>query len=390
MTGVIFFLFSIVLVLGIFELTHNSRPYSPLVMKPFEWKVNENSTYIETEGWLEISNPHNLMEVMVPNIEITTKLLSRSKIDDVNIETIITPFHQDEEARQDNYWAAYIVKPKKKTNIKVNITLKNKDYSEATSIPVENISIEIKWQNYGPFGKLYKVDQFVIPIKKPKVIKTVELDPKTKYSLIPIKTHLLGTLDNVVDVVSHYVSGIKEHGDILAIGETPLAIMQGRYLHPSNINPSWLSKVICRGFHPTSSLATACGMQTLIDVVGPTRVILAWIVGGSLKLIRIKGIFYRLAGEQARLIDDITGTTPPYDQTIVLGPTCTQIICEEISTSLGIHVAIVDVNDLGKVKILASSKSCNRSILQKSLRSNPAGNANEQTPLVLIRPSKKL
>ena len=39
----------------------------------------------------------------------------------------------------------------------------------------------------------------------------------------------------------------------------------------------------------------------------------------------IKGIFYRLAGKQARLIDDITGTTPPYDKSIVLGPKDSQI-----------------------------------------------------------------
>ena len=48
--------------------------------------------------------------------------------------------------------------------------------------------------------------------------------------------------------------------------------------------------------------------------------ILAWSIGLALKLIGLKGWFYRLAGDQARLIDDITGTTPPYDQTIVLGP----------------------------------------------------------------------
>ena len=65
-----------------------------------------------------------------------------------------------------------------------------------------------------------------------------------------------------------------------------------------------------RVFHPTSSLATACGMQTLIDLVGPTRVLAAWIGGLLMKLVGIPGGFYRLAGDQARLIDDITGTTP--------------------------------------------------------------------------------
>jgi len=152
------------------------------------------------------------------------------------------------------------------------------------------------------------------------------------------------------------------------------------------VHPSWIARLLCRVFHPTSSLATACGLQTLIDQVGPTRVILAWSIGLALKLIGLKGWFYRLAGDQARLIDDITGTTPPYDQTIVLGPQAPKQLCEEAAASLGVSVAIVDVNDLGRVKVLASSEGCDEELLHRALRPNPAGNANERTPLVLVRP----
>tara|TARA_B100002052_G_scaffold288310_1_gene304330 strand:- start:2041 stop:2433 length:393 start_codon:yes stop_codon:yes gene_type:complete len=127
-------------------------------------------------------------------------------------------------------------------------------------------------------------------------------------------------------------------------------------------------------------------MQTLIDLVGPTRVLVAWIGGLMLKLIGVSGGFYRLAGPQARLIDDITGTTPPYDQTIVLGPKDAEGLCRRAAAELGVAVAIVDVNDLGRVKVLASSDGCDEVLLQRALRPNPAGNANERTPLVLVRP----
>jgi hypothetical protein len=140
-------------------------------------------------------------------------------------------------------------------------------------------------------------------------------------------------------------------------------------------------------FHPTSSLATACGLQSLIDIVGPARVLSAWILGTALKLLGSKGGFYRLAGEQARLIDDITGTTPPYDQTIVLGPDEPQTFCDRVSLQLGVGIAVVDVNDLGRVKVLAASRDCDEALLQRALRPNPAGNANERTPLVLVRPA---
>jgi hypothetical protein len=45
------------------------------------------------------------------------------------------------------------------------------------------------------------------------------------------------------------------------------------------------------------------------------------------------------------------------------------------------------VNDLGRVKVLAASQGSDLSLIERALRPNPAGNANERTPLVLIRPA---
>jgi hypothetical protein len=111
-------------------------------------------------------------------------------------------------------------------------------------------------------------------------------------------------------------------------------------------------------------------------------------VGGAVKkaLLRQGGGFYQLAGEQARLIDDVTGTLPPYDQFIVLGPEAPQLIVDEIEKSTGLGAAIVDVNDLKAVKIVAASPRVNRTVVTQALIDNPAGNADEQTPLVLVRP----
>ena len=86
------------------------------------------------------------------------------------------------------------------------------------------------------------------------------------------------------------------------------------------------------------------------------------------------------------MIDDITGTTPPYDQTIVLGPDRSEAFCRDAAAALGVAVAIVDVNDLGRVKVLASSDGCDEELLVRALKPNPAGNANQRTPVVLVRP----
>ncbi len=378
----------VVIGLILLELIHFFRPSSPLELKPHNWQIFKKENEILIIGSIQIYNPHSKMEVMVPELKINPLILSKNSTDGIKIDVKVQSNHPEETGRDDNYWFAYIVKSNKNTYANVKVSLTNPP-SENKIKAIENIWIDINWINYGPFGLLKRRQGFVVPIQYPDLINenNTTFRKASRFKLLPIKTHLLGSLDKTVDILSHYAGHIIQPGDILTIGETPVAIMQGRYIHPSNIKNSFIANLLCRSFHPTSSLATACGMQTLINLVGPSRVIIAWFGGVLLKFLRIKGGFYQLAGDQARLIDDITGTTPPYDQTIVLGPLWTEKLCKEASSLLGISVAIVDVNDLGNVKILASSRNCNDDLVRSALQSNPAGNANEQTPLVLIRPS---
>ena len=370
------------------ESRHRLRPSSPLRMTAGGWKVSKAAEGLQASGWLEISNPHQRMEVMVPELRVEPVVIGRDDITRIKLHTRITPQHPDEEARPDGYWTAYIVKGRKQTRVNVNITLEGLDQLDPAEV-ADTIWINVCWINYGPFGRLQRRDGFLVPLHKPAPVEigNAIFQRGEGCQVLPLKTHLLGPLDDTIEVLSHYAAHLIKPGDVLTIGETPVAVIQGRYHHPSTVQPGWLARLLCRGFHPTSSLATACGLQSLIDLVGPTRVTLAWVLGLMMKLIGIKGGFYRLAGDQARLIDDITGTTPPYDQTIVLGPQDPADLCEQAAIALGISVAIVDVNDLGRVKVLASSKGCDQALLARALKPNPAGNANERTPLVLVRPN---
>tara|TARA_Y100001968_G_scaffold313156_1_gene337059 strand:- start:23998 stop:24978 length:981 start_codon:yes stop_codon:yes gene_type:complete len=324
------------------------------------------------------------MEVMIPSLKVKSTLLGNIKTSDLIIKTKITPKHSGLEERIDGYWSPYILKSKEETNVLIEISITPKINIDIQS-QIEAVWVDIFWRNYGPFGQIKRREGFAIGIKKPTSSINFHSN-KANVELIPIKTHILGSFDDPIDVIKNYSSSILKKGDILTIGESPLAVMQGRYLFPSSIKVSLLSRLLCKNFHPTSSLATACGMQSLINIEGPSRIFIAWLIGGSLKLFGFKGFFYRIAGAQARLIDDITGTTPPYDKTIVLGPINHQSFCNKASKELGIDVAIVDVNDLGRVKILSSSLGSNLSLINNALVSNPAGNANQHTPLVLIRP----
>lgn len=370
------------------EARHRLRPASPLQLSSGDWKVQRlGDQELVVKGTLTIRNPHRRMEVFVPEIELRPTLLGRGDLSAVQIRSTITAQHPDEEARADGYWFAYIVKGHKQTRAQVEVRLSAGPDHDLRSL-LDTLWLEILWVNYGPFGRLQRRDGVLIPLRRPAAAsaENVHWRPGDRCAVLPIRTHLLGTLDDPAQVLRHYAGAVVQPGDVLTIGETPLAVMQGRYHHPAMVQPSCLARLLCRVFHPTSSLASACGLQTLIDDVGPARVLCAWLVGTALKAVGSKGWFYRLAGEQARLIDDITGTTPPYDQTIVLGPLHPEQVCRQLAADLGVAVAVVDVNDLGRVKVLASSPGCDEALLQRALKPNPAGNANERTPLVLVRP----
>jgi len=360
------------------ELNHKFRINSPLKLKPKEFKkiiLESKQKYI---ALVEISNLHEKMEVMIPFLNVYPKLIGISKDELLSIHTKIKPHHPDEEDQKEDYWAAYILKSKKKTYIKIEVEYEIKNKAKDN---LECLWLDIEWGNYGPFGFITRFDGFVLPN-----YSNIRKKNQSNTNLVqPIKTHILGNLDDPIAILKSYIPKNCLPTDIITIGESPLAIMQGRYIDYRTINVSSIARLLCKGFHPTSSLATACGMQTLINISGPTRVIMSSLAGGICKIFGIKGVFYHLAGEQARLIDDITGTTPPYDKSIVLGPKDTQSFCLKASKELQINVAIVDVNDLGRVKILSTNNINNSEIIKRALTSNPAGNANQHTPLVLIR-----
>ena len=378
------------LVLGLvllwLELRHRLRPSSPLRLQPQGWSVEQHNGHWLVQGELEISNPHGRMEVFVPELTVVPTLLGKGDLSGVAISSRIDPLHPDETSRADGYWFAYIVKGHKRTRAKVSIRLQGLNLETL----LDTLWVDVHWWNYGPFGRQLRRQGFLVPLRRPEPIEPAKANWRQgdNSQVLAVPTHLLGVLDDVETVLRRYALPHLQRGDILTIAESPLAVIQGRYHHPSQLQVSGLARQLCRVFHPTSSLATACGLQSLIDLVGPARVLMAWLLGSLLKLVGSPGGFYRLAGEQARLIDDVTGSTPPYDQTIVLGPKDSQQVVEQLAASLGHGVAVVDVNDLGRVKVLAASRGCDLPLLERALKPNPAGNANERTPLVIVRNGK--
>lgn len=370
--------------LGALEWQYRQQPGNALTMTQGHWDLQTLAPdHYRLVGNLELVNQTRRLEIMVPELEAKTKLFAKGNLAGVTWRTTVTPAHSDAPSRSDGYWFAYIVKVAKRTQLQIQVDI----YGEPQALQtLQSAWVWIDYVTYGPQGRIPKSHHCIIPLAYPNPQDTPAWKSYGKAEVLPIPTHLLTPLDNPVAVVQRYVSAHGQPGDIVTLGETPVAIMQGRFRHPTTVKPGWVARRICYYFLPTSSLATACGMQTLVDVVGPVRVLGAFVGGVLLRLLGQRGGFYQLAGDQARLIDDVTGTLPPYDQFIVLGPEDPQGVVDRVQRETGLGCAIVDVNDLKAVKILAASSGVSEALLTEALMSNPAGNADEQTPVVLVRP----
>ena len=387
-------LINIVIVFLIFlifsDLYINNSPKSKLVLVPINHKIRKKDGLIELVIDLKITNKSKSKETMITNINFELdffKSKGNEYCQNFNYQEDIYLYDKNKEKNLKNYWPTTIIKSNSDLFLRVIYKFSNNNFRKK----IKYLWLKVFWENYGHFGISKKKDCLLINLDghKQRLKEVFEISINNKYNALAIKTDLLGCFDNPVNTVIKYCKGIVVKNDILTIGETPLAIMQNRYISPQNLEYNLFSKALCYFFHPTSSLATACGMQLLIDKVGVTRIVIALIIGFLCKIVGIKGMFYRLTGSESSLIDDISGTVTPYDKSIVMGPLNSELFCKEVSKYLNIDVAVVDVNDLGGVKVLASSNKTVNKILTRNLISNPAGNGDEKTPIVLIREKSK-
>ena len=365
----------------------NKSLKSNLVLVPLDYKYRNKDKNSEVIINLKIINKSKHKETMVSNLNLDLDFFQSKNnqyLKDLDYEESIYIYSGSIKKNIHNYWPTTIIKANSELLIQVILKFKNSDLRNK----IKYIWLKIFWENYGHFGITKKQDGLLVNLNRHNKKELIEIPLKLGYKAIAVKTDLLGSFDNPIETVMDYCNNVTREKDILTIGETPLAIMQGRYVAPQNLEYNIFSKILCYFFHPTSSLATACGMQLLIDKIGVTRITFSLILGFLFKCIGIKGVFYRLTGFESSLIDDISGTVVPYDKSIVMGPINTKLFCDKLSKQLEVEVAVVDVNDLGGVKILASSNNSVNNILKEILKVNPAGNSDEKTPIVLIRNNK--
>jgi len=301
--------------------------------------------------------------------------------------------------RLDDYWEGNIILAGRECRAEVSITiLTPKEEHERIRALFSSFFVDILFKFYG--RNLMTYSRCTVPVESSRCTRAEEsLEERIRKNVkeaqdrstlipsnvIPIKTHLLRPDEDMAEIIRKYADGKAVRGDILTIAESAVAILQGRLYYVEDIKPRFLAQKINKLFKKDSSLSSPYSLEMGFQEAGVFRILLATVIGILGRIIGRQGDFYRVAGKSVAVIDDCTGTLPPFDKYVVMGPADLEGVVRSIKEKTGLEAAIVDVNDLRRVDILALTCPEHREYLEKALVSNPAGNANEQTPIVLIK-----
>ena len=197
--------------------------------------------------------------------------------------------------------------------------------------------------------------------------------------MISAKTGLMPLLDDAT-------RGQRRPDDVIALAESAVAAGQGRLIPLELIKPGPMARLLSRFVGKIGPLHSPEGMQGAILEAGRPRVAVGAIASVPGKLLRQRGWFYRIAGPGTAMIDDVAAALPPHDHHIVFGPGRPDRQASELANELGSPVAIVDANHRTGAWVVGASPGVDRGWVEAALADNPAGNEDEQTPVVLIRP----
>ena len=222
--------------------------------------------------------------------------------------------------------------------------------------------------------------------------KALEVDiDGARYRRIPIRTRVVMPGDDLDDIIREYALEHAAAADTLFVTEKIVVITQGRSYAVSDIQPRKLARFLAR-YVTRTPYGIGLGMPETMEMAlrecGTPRILFAAAVSAVTKAFGRSGDFYRIAGDRARAIDGPTsGTIPPYNSAVVLGPERPREVAQHLKTLLapGVEVAVVDINDLGGNILGSTLSKTDEKTLLAVLRDNPLGQGHQSTPLGIVR-----
>jgi F420-0:gamma-glutamyl ligase-like protein len=209
------------------------------------------------------------------------------------------------------------------------------------------------------------------------------------YARLPIKTHVITDKDDIKEVCTQYAKSHLIPGDLLFISERVVAISQGRAYPISEIVPSWLAKLLVKFVHKSPhgiGLGSPWTMELALREAGAPRMLFAAGASALTKPFGIRGVFYKVVGNNINAIDGPCDyTLPPFNHYAKLGPKNPDTVARDLAKLLEHEVVIIDANDLGVAILGKSTSSVTDDFCKEVFRDNPLGQSSEQTPLCIVR-----
>ncbi len=242
----------------------------------------------------------------------------------------------------------------------------------------------------------FSMNDIKILFEKSSKIKT----DKGLFLRIPVKTKKIGIKENIGHFFE-YLKKEKKEGDWIALSEKFITISEGRLMHKSLLKPGVLAKIIYRlirfnmgekSYKHDPGFAIPEKIQAAIFIAGWWRIFLAFFLSIPLTLIskifgKKKGWFYILAGNRISEIDGpYYKAMKPFDEFAKIYPENPKKTCLDIEKKYSLPCVIIDGNNIN-TEILASSDNINLNFkeIRDILIDNPMGQADELTPIILIR-----
>ncbi len=211
-----------------------------------------------------------------------------------------------------------------------------------------------------------------------------------KWARYAVKTHFITDKDSLERILEKYVLPHLKEGDMVCLGQKIISILQKRIVLKKDIKVGFWAKLLSRFAKKTPfgfSVGNPLKMQTAINLAGLPRILFAGIASVISKAFGFTGNFYRLAGHQISQIDGFYGEAfEEYAEMGILGPVNCDKLCRELKDKYGFSFVVADVNDLGG-NVLGESPDLQdkENLILNILKDNPAGQSNQQTPIIILR-----
>lgn len=212
-----------------------------------------------------------------------------------------------------------------------------------------------------------------------------------KWARYPVKTHFIKESDNLEEIIEKYVLPFAQKSDIIGLCQKIVSIIQKRVVYKKDIKLGFWAKFLSKFVKKTTTgfgVGNPLKMQVAINLAGLPRILFAGFCGAICKIFGVSGVFYKVVGHQISQIDGFYGRAfPEYADIGILGPRGCDALCDNLQRKFNLSFIIADVNDLGG-NILGKSKDLKikEKLLLQILKGNPAGQSNQQTPIIIIHP----